>query len=163
MALPPAAGVVRRVDDLTLAPGEHRDLRLEVLRGARLAGRVLDGDGRPLADADVQVRRSRETFGQAAPGELLRETQSDALGRFELSGVEPVAVQLSAAKSGYLAAPSAVLELGEGEARADLELRLGRGGQIAGRVVLPGGKPAAGAVVTADHSELLRNQGKAKM
>lgn len=132
------AGPYRKVErsGLPVQPGRTVRADLQLERGATLAGRVVDADGRPFPQAKIEVRFENR-FEWAAP----RETKTDEAGRFELLGVEPKTATISASAPD---APEVTLELGALEAsdeRRDLELVLAGGGRLAGRVEWPDGSP----------------------
>lgn len=116
----------RAVRELNVQPGTNRvDLRLG--DGGTVGGRVVDGEGRPLAGASLAL-------GGANRGEI-----SDAQGVFRFTGVEPGNYTLTARKEGYAAARQE-LQLA-GRPVEGLELRLVQGGGvITGRI---SGLPAA--------------------
>lgn len=124
---------------LDLAPGERRDgVRLELQRGGALAGRVSGPDGEPVADVQVSTSSGRLGFGHG-------RARSDSEGRYRIGGLRPGAVQVQADHPEYVAAVREAT-IGAGETRLDLEL--GRGIEISGRVVDDAGAPVAGAEVS---------------
>ncbi|MCO5169299.1 MAG: carboxypeptidase-like regulatory domain-containing protein [Planctomycetes bacterium] len=148
------------------------DVRLE--RGARLSGVVLDPAGRPVPDAEVRlgdgpsfgpgpggggavtVRRPvRVAAGPAGgggpglPGLAMADgpsTRTDEAGRFTLPRVRPGRHPVTASKPGLRTARLEV-EVGEGEQKDRLELRLGAGLALTVQVVDAQGQPLAGASV----------------
>jgi hypothetical protein len=88
---------------VTLAEGESsRDVKLRLIPGALLAGRVLDEDGEPVIGARVQTMQTRYESGrrQLAPvsegdaGEIL----TDDLGQFRIHSLPPGRYYLMAAQ-----------------------------------------------------------------
>ncbi len=141
--------------DTTLRPDAELDLRIP--RGGTVAGRVLDEQGKPIPGAVVGLSTSGNTFSGTA---LWEDCAAD--GRFAWHGVTPdrpsrLTAQApgfgSDEKDGLLVAD------GSGPLVLDFVLRPSRDRAAAkavgdearrdltGSVVLPGGKPAAGAVV----------------
>lgn len=109
--------------DLTL--GENR-VDLVLGQGLAVAGRVVDDAGAPVGGAEVAV--------EAAPGALgSRSTRSGADGSFRLAGLEPGPLALTARGDGFVPA-RLELELGA-EPVEGLEVRLARGGAVAGRLL----------------------------
>src|SRR5688572_8895297 len=72
--------------------GEASDeLRFVLSRPARIAGRVVDGSGTPIAHASIFVACSGEKLRslQGEHSALTPRTHTDAEGRFELDGLNP--------------------------------------------------------------------------
>ncbi len=153
-------------------PGEEPTIELS--RGGTLAGVVRDGrTGEPLAPFDVEVRRGGRRWKLLVGA----ATVVDATGRFEIRDLPPGPVVVTASAPGHL--PSAEVEatIPEHPGVAEVEIRLGQGGRVAGRVTdratgqpLPGARvllegdggspptlldPGASAVAGADGSFLL--------
>ncbi|MEQ1893865.1 MAG: carboxypeptidase-like regulatory domain-containing protein, partial [Planctomycetota bacterium] len=143
-----------------LAPGEHRRIEVHLPGAGKIAGRLLDPQGKPLADVPVQVvvlggwtERSpvlpylQETLhgvesltGNAASGDA--DATSDAEGLFEVS--RPIgAYHVGASSDSDVPALGKVVVVREGET-ASLELVLERGLWIEGKVLDPRGAPAWG-------------------
>jgi protocatechuate 3,4-dioxygenase beta subunit len=128
--------------DLVLEPGELLDLgTLSFMRGSRVAGRVLDEAGAPVADVDVSARNVSLMCGPDLP-----RARSDAAGRFEFldlpAGGPTSAVQLVAEAEGWLS--------GYGSAQPpfaqEVDLRLARAPGVELQVSGPSGAPAPSAV-----------------
>lgn len=104
---------------------------LPQVANATLRGRVLDKDGAPVADASVK----------ASAGDLVRETRSDADGRYELTDLPLGHVQLSISGPG-LEASTQELELDGAEVHSDLSVtRAAPDGQLRGIIRAFSGKP----------------------
>jgi hypothetical protein len=114
-------------------PQDHKDLyfksptdeyRIDAVleAGARLAGRVLDPDGKPVEGAVVVAGNK----GSAQ----VEKTDKD--GRFAAEGLNDAPVACSVTKEGY----GKVTLRNQPVNGPDLEIRLVRGGTISGRVVL---------------------------
>ena len=104
---------------------------IELARGGSLAGVVREaGTGSPLAPFRVEVRRG----GRGWKLLVGAATVVDATGRFEIRDLPPGAVVVTASAPGHL--PSGELEttIPEHPGVAEVELRLGQGGRISGRV-----------------------------
>lgn len=136
---------------LELGPGRRTDVTCELALGARISGRVVDDEAKPIAFAAIGLERAKEQkrnfrdmammFGGAEP----RSATTDVEGRFTLHGVDPGVWRVTAAREGYLSAESADTTLVEGGVVADLELRMGSGAIVAGIVTYADGRPAEGA------------------
>jgi protocatechuate 3,4-dioxygenase beta subunit len=99
-----------------------------------LAGRVVDADGRPIADANVMAMGG--TSGES--------TQTDPDGRFRVLGLDPGAYQVFASHPRYASAPPRRIELAD-RSVTDLELRLTASPRVVGRV-----EPPTEAAITVD-------------
>lgn len=126
----------------TLVPAAGQTLELEfaLTTGVVLAGVVRDGEGRPLAGADVNAR-CEQPSGQWSPG-AFRDGLSAEDGTFRLQALEPGKVELSVEAEGFEALRRELGELEAGRELADLELVLGGGQTIVGIVRWPDGSPA---------------------
>lgn len=130
---PGAGGAVQQ--EVTLAEGEARTLRLQLRGGRTLAGVVVDGEGRPLPGVDVTATAQ----SGADPGEPANATAvSDALGRFELTHLGAERYALVGYAEGFVA-PERPLEVAAGDRRVRLVLT--RGGRVWGRVTSADGRP----------------------
>ncbi len=133
-----------------IAPGatEH-EVTLEVFRGLCVSGRVLDPDGRPLEgsydDGGVLGASSRR-------GWLIASAET---GAFTLGPFAPGSVRLIA--SGFEGfAPSEPIEVRAGD--REIELRLGRGARLVGRVIdAATGRPTEAQVELYSRNEQLES------
>ncbi|HEX2253275.1 MAG TPA: carboxypeptidase-like regulatory domain-containing protein [Thermoanaerobaculia bacterium] len=122
-----------------------------LIRAATVAGRVVDGEGEPVAGA-VLVARAAEPRPARDPG--LRppphpRAATDHEGRVELPELPPGAHRLTLAAPGFTVRDLAV-ELAPGETRDLGELALAPGVEVAGEVVDAGGAgPVAGVRLVA--------------
>lgn len=122
---------------LELSPGERHDgVRIELERGGTLTGSVLAPDGRPLPDATVRVSPNLVWGGI--------EGRTDGDGRYRLPGLPEGVLQVRADHPDFVAA---VREITAGDGEIQLDLQLGSGHRVGGRVVDDGGSPIAGARV----------------
>ena len=126
-----------------LQPGEHFEREFTLVRGARLAGRVLGPDDRPLAGALVRA----DTSGLPHIVRPVRATETDEAGRFELEAISPGTVNLYVDHPPLRSLADEPRPLADGEV-VEVELRLAAGESVAGHVTWPDGSPAAGARVT---------------
>jgi protocatechuate 3,4-dioxygenase beta subunit len=124
-----------------VSAGPVSSIEVLLASGSTLAGKVLDEEtGAPVAGARVKVG-FRET----------KETASDAEGRFIIRGIPPSALHdgrgwLNVTHAGFAPHSRDVVCLGRDE-KSPIEVRLSRGGSVAGRVLGPDGEPVRGARV----------------
>lgn len=168
----PSLAVLSAADGLFelggLTPGEPLDLRVEregfrpvtlsdVETGAerpplevrlepasRLRGRVQDEAGDPVEGARVLVLMPR-----SAEPRIMATAAADARGAFEIYGLKPGPVRVTALADGWLPAPAAEAEIPADGAPSEVELLLARGAALEGVVTGPDGLPAASATVRA--------------
>jgi hypothetical protein len=132
------------------APGEaegvasgRRDVELRLARGARLAGRVTDGAGAPVAAFTIVVATS--------PGPLERTTAAarsvfDPEGRFAIENLQAGAYVVSASAHGFAPSPEQPATV-----PGEVTIRLARGGSLRARVITRGtDRPIEGARITAE-------------
>lgn len=137
----------RAVRRLEVGPdASSLELRLDGVAERAIAGLVLDPDGKPLPGVPVDVVGGPRAW-------------SDAKGRFRLilDPYEPpylTTATIRASKDGY-ASTSQVVALSEGSSPQDVELRLGAGQSISGRLLADPDR-LAGASVEARQGEELR-------
>jgi protocatechuate 3,4-dioxygenase beta subunit len=140
-----AAGFTDHDAKVDLQPDTDLDLgRIELQDPARIAGRVVDRDGRGVAGATVRVRK-----GGLADNEIMAAmrggtdgARSLADGTFTIDAVPAGKAQLRANAAGYAPVESERLTVAAGAELRDVVLTLGHGGGIRGRLILPpGGDP----------------------
>jgi hypothetical protein len=133
--------------DVTVEAGRATIIDLAPELGIRLSGRVVNAAGDAVAEARVSPKRATERTVQFFGMPEFSLTKPD--GSFELVGLEDGAVSILTQKQGY---EPFVLDLGQlarGTEKKGLEIKLGLGLAISGRVEFPGGKPAVRARVAA--------------
>lgn len=140
MALEDAHGIEVREAQVT-------EVTIRGHQGAVIAGRALDGDGKPVAGANVAMVYldvSRVLFSADGRTEPITTDQD---GRFRVERVSAGRVAFLAAADDL--APSNIEERAvvDGGVYEDLELRLGDGVTVAGMVVDESDRPLAGATV----------------
>ncbi|MEE8526141.1 MAG: carboxypeptidase regulatory-like domain-containing protein, partial [Thermoanaerobaculia bacterium] len=125
-------------------PEEQRQpLRIVLERVRVAAGRVVDVEQQPIADAAVQVTASGE-----AEGGPERPARTDATGRFEVLERLPPSVDLEARKQGFASLTVRGVEIPPGDGPIDLgTLVLVAGATLRGLVEDPEGAPIARASV----------------
>jgi len=135
---------------LVVGEGEALEgVEVRLSKGGVVSGRVLDArSGHAVLDATVRAEQS------GGPGMRMRgvmiggqpaenESATDAEGRYEIAGLAPGSWTLTASHADWSESTTTV-ELKDAPVTADI--RIGRGGAIAGSVVA-GGRPVAGASV----------------
>ena len=125
-------GLLDAVLDTELEPGNN-DVLLELGRGLEIRGTVVDDSGRPVSGAVVKwwlvdPRHSLFSARPTMPG-------TDELGRFVVSGLREGTYQIAAHAPGLAQARlDEPLELGDSSI-SGVELMLGPGGAIGGRIL----------------------------
>ncbi len=126
-------------------PGELRVVEVPLLDRLVVGGRVVDEDGAPIESALILAGiRNKGEDSWAAPWQ---DASTDESGVFRIENLDPRATTIEVTETGFLRAElpmSRVLADGGG---LDYEVRLSRGAWITGSVVLPDGRPVAGAYV----------------
>lgn len=136
----------------------ERTWSVEVLlkRGAQISGRVLDANGKGLADATVAWELNGEPRPDDTPDLFdpfpfhghMQAVQTDRDGRFALS-VEPGSGCVLAAHPTHQLGEQCAVSVAAGSERSGIEIVLRDGGEVSGQVVWSDGTPAAGATVIA--------------
>jgi RNA polymerase sigma factor (sigma-70 family) len=109
-----------------VAPAE--DLAIVMHAGGTVSGRVVDREtGKPVAAFSITVLRTDGPLRDNTLGDM---TFMDSEGRFSMSGLDPGSVKVAARAPGY--APSAPIAT---EVGGSVEVRLGRGGTLTGKVI----------------------------
>jgi protocatechuate 3,4-dioxygenase beta subunit len=125
------------------AEEDRSPLRVELLPGAVVTGRVTDAEGEPVSGAFVWHRNPRSRDPYATPSQL-RPIPSDAEGRYQLEGLPAGRVELEAQARGYRSqVRESAIEPGENE----IDFALVRAPEIHGRVIDEDGRPVAAALV----------------
>lgn len=117
---------------------------------ASISGTLTSADGRPIRKAEVKLTSIDPV--------VVHTVVSDAIGRFEFSGVPAGEYSLTASKAGYLAMvlgarkpgvgmPGNRLKIGAGERIENVALTLHRGSAISGVVTDEYGDPAMSVMV----------------
>jgi hypothetical protein len=118
---------------VSVGAGGLSDVRVEMDRGLEIAGRVLDGAGRPVSG--IGAYASDPELGRAVSG-LYANTQAD--GSFRIGGLDakPYVVASGSELNGF------AIRTGVVPGEEPLTLTLRPGGRIVLRVVGPDGRPA---------------------
>lgn len=118
---------------------------VELRRGARVSGRVVDREGQPQADVPVEL------FCEPLEDVWHHQTvQTEPDGTFSFRGIVEGEVRITAAPKDALPVEKELGLLHDGDGREDLELEVDLGRSITGFVRWPDGSPASGAWVKAD-------------
>ncbi len=132
--------------------GRHvRGLEVHLVPADEIVGRVVDGEGRPAADAEVRLLG---LAGEAALVTIRDRFVSDGAGEFRFSAPQGAVVE--ARKPGFLPGRAQLDQLAAIERRITVRLGpphadAGAPARIAGRVVArDGGAPVPGALVVAE-------------
>ncbi len=149
-------------EQIELAGGADRTLDL-TLPGGRIAGIVLDEQGQPLSGIVVALerpeQRSADVSGSQQVGDGVELTGADGVFRFDAVAPGRYAViarpWFIGGGGNSVAARSAGFELGAGELREGIELRMAAGSSLVVHVVDEALRPRANALVT-----LLRADGR---
>lgn len=139
------------------APGvavpREEPVRVVLKPVARVSGRVLDPDGKPIPEAQVFLIEMRsESFGggqsSLLPARLPRDAKTDEKGAFEIERVAPGPIQVNAQAPRRQRARVEGLEVKPGRDLTNVEIVLAPGGTVEGRVLSPEGRPVPNAQVS---------------
>jgi hypothetical protein len=114
-----------------------------VVPGSGVAGRVIDGEGKPVAGAIVRALRD----GADESSRFGNMGGSEPDGAWRIEGLEPGTYRITASAAGYRNAEAYPIAVGA-DAAPNVALRLERGRSFRGRVVDPMGRPMSQAMVT---------------
>jgi protocatechuate 3,4-dioxygenase beta subunit len=130
------------------APAEGVEI---VLAGmGRIAGRVVDAEGRPVPDFQVaaQADASGGRANQVAP---VRQDVSSETGEFVLENAPAGALEVRVVAKGFQPARVGGIVVEEGETRSGVEVMLARGAMLRGRAVeARSGRPVPDVEVSAE-------------
>jgi hypothetical protein len=139
--------------------GQPRDRAVLPQGTSSIAGRVLTADtGRPVKRARVVV---------AGGGRGGRSTTTDDQGRYVVQGIAAGNYTVSASRAGFVDAvfgqrrplqPGTPVAIADGQAIANVDLRLTRGGVVTGRVLDEDGEALARALVTVQRYQYVRGE-----
>jgi RNA polymerase sigma factor (sigma-70 family) len=141
-----AAGYGQARLTVVVGAADLQNVDLTLAAAASVLGRVVDGTGRPLGDVSVTAL--------VATPDALADTitssgvaRTDAAGRFNIGGLGPGELRVHAEHFEAGTALAGPFPLVVGQVK-NLELRMGQGGVVRGRVVWDDKSPAVAAVVT---------------
>ena len=139
---------------LKLQPLEAKEsrFRLTVRRARSVAGQIVDGQGRPAADAEVLLvpadMEDPVADDASAREELDRRTSTGPEGRFLLAEVPAGWYELAVRRPGFATSRHGGIEVPEGGGLADLgRIALADGEVLTGRITDPEGRAIAGVEV----------------
>ena len=137
-------GYVDQVVPGITAPLEE-PLEIELQLGSRVSGRVLDTAGAVVKGAQVSLGSVSRRMAYAGPGQSV---ESDEEGRFQLAGIEPGTMVLTAKAGGFKESTLSGLVVPEGGgALEDVEIVLERGATLRGRLLEADGKGVEEALI----------------
>lgn len=131
-----------REETAELSAGAEVKLPIPLNREARISGRLLDSDGRPLAGI-------RLSFGRQA------QAVTDAAGRFSVGGLEPGWYELQVDHLQLVAEKQVAVSLSAGERKEAGDVTLCRGGTVSVRLTA-GGRPVVRAEVNLNGDNVYR-------
>lgn len=125
--------------------GATATARLELKGGARVAGVVVDPDGKPLAGARVVYRGLSDRSLRA--NRRLDAVVSDKAGQFAIPALPKGSFTFTASAEGYAPGASDTILLDGATETTGVEVRMEPGATLRGRVVNTAGQPVPGARV----------------
>ena len=127
-----------------------RPLRIQLSLPRSLAGRVIDAQGEPIANASVtQMESTSAPDGSNVMQSLGDQVRTDEEGRFVLSRVKPGTMQLRVSAFGYRSRDAQRIRVPEEGEAAPVEIILEPGTSLQGQVLDSQGQPVPGASVHA--------------
>jgi protocatechuate 3,4-dioxygenase beta subunit len=127
------------------------DVRVELPRGVSVRGRVVDGRGTPMPEAQVWLWE-RHVPGRGLATERSKEARTDARGEFLLEGVDDGRYDVAARVGGRTGQARGPLEVVEQRAPLEVVVVLEGELSITGTLVDASGAPVSGATVSATAS-----------
>lgn len=142
-----APGYMAACEPLHLNPGEERQVDIRLQPTPPLEGRVVDGQGQPVAAARLYADATDFPIGldyeEAERGTQYYDALTRGDGTFSIETFLPGTDKLFAFKQGYALGSVDVPE--NSDARRALSIVLAGGGTIEGRVTLGGQSPGSAA------------------
>ncbi|HYN41202.1 MAG TPA: carboxypeptidase-like regulatory domain-containing protein, partial [Thermoanaerobaculia bacterium] len=151
-----------------LEKGATKTLDVPLTRGASISGRVVDEEGRPVADAKVTVVSGDDSpfrfVARAMAGDLGSRIRSRSDGTFSASRLTPGENQrLVVQHPGYEKGKLGGISLQAGGTRTGAVVTLRRGLVVTGSVKDPEGNPIAGVEVALSQSRIVRSSSGGRM
>lgn len=146
--------VILRLDRIETDPdagGEELELTMEI-PNTRIEGDVVDAWGRPVEGAEVNILHGKDTFKRPRCWSPASNCLSRADGSFEVRGLRPGMLTLTATK-GELSSANTPLDLREDQMAPRMRLELRKNNEILIEVLSPSG-PIDGAFVAATEDML---------
>jgi hypothetical protein len=125
------------LDGLTIKPGETTEIELEATLGVRVSGLIRDVNGQPVKDVELHAFSHDEAREERRPRP--REIDVADNGTFLARGVTPGEIALVASGEGYFGARVDLGERADGDVSENVQLTLGQGHFVRGRVDWPEG------------------------
>jgi protocatechuate 3,4-dioxygenase beta subunit len=123
------------------------NLVIRLQPGARLAGRVVDENDEPVAEAGVRLVWQARLEGRPVGDSVYRDATTDSTGRFEIRDSPAGVVQVTASARGFME-PSPFEWTVPSPPGAELAIRLRRGVVLQGQIKTTRGEPVERALVT---------------
>ena len=127
-------------------------VRIVLERGSGVSGVVVDPTGGPVARARVAVEPDDSAGMAARFSAISHQALTDDTGAFEIDGVKPGKIRLTASATGWVPTELADLDLTRGESLTGLRIELQRGATVSGRVSTAAGAPALDVMVMVQES-----------
>jgi RNA polymerase sigma-70 factor (ECF subfamily) len=142
-----AAGHAPELRRVSPSPGDDRREVMTLRRGARVSGRAVSTDGRPIENARVLVVSTSEPFPVAEPRRdgVITGTH----GEWSVAAVAAGSYRFVLAHPDYEPASTAPVVVDGATPRSGVEIRAAVGGEVRGRVTSASGAPVPGADVRA--------------
>jgi protocatechuate 3,4-dioxygenase beta subunit len=141
------AGYARSAAPGVRVPSEE-PVRIVLQPASAVEGRVVDGDGKPVAGARVVVIPTDRRGGFQ-----VKDGTSDDSGAFRVEDVPPGAAEARTIALGFQPSYLSNLEVRAGQDLKGVEIVLAAGAVVEGRVLSPSGRPVAGADVRVFEAE----------
>lgn len=125
--------------------GASTELRLDLKRGARVAGIVVDPEGKPLAGARVVYQGASDRSMRATP--RLDGVVSDKEGRFAIDALPRGSFRFTATAEGFAPGFSELVTLDGDSETTGVEVRMAAGATLRGKVLSTSGDAVSGARV----------------
>jgi len=126
---------------------------------ARIEGTVVDGEtGEPIERYTLLITGNEDII---IPSRMYRRRVKDPEGRFLFAGVRPMKLWLVVRAKGYAETLHGPLQIAEGEVLSGIEVKVGRGATVRGRVIDSVGAPIPVAKVTLSRSGVDMNRPEA--
>jgi len=133
------------------------NVQVEMIKQACISGRVLDANGKPLANFTAVVLRSSPQQNNQAPifenTDVREKVTTSPDGSYTLCGLNPGTFVLKIRSKGLAPRLSEHFTVVDGQAVPDVMVRLSRGGGIKGRLVDSEGAPIRGARLSTHDDE----------
>lgn len=144
----------------SIRPPTPQPVTIRLEPEAVLRGRVVDEGGGPVAGARIDLRWQAylpEEPDRPVGEPILRDTRSEADGRFELKGIPAGRVNVGAGAAGFAALEPIEVDLPRPAEAGELRLVLERGAVLQGRVTTAAGEPVPAVGVGAGGANAYTN------